>query len=454
MSDALPSLSARVTFMTILDTLYDDHLKVLRSRTDEALAATGFDSIAIHSGRLWMQFLDDQPYPFKVNPHFKSWVPLLDAPDCWILYEPSKPIRLLFLQPNDYWHKTPAMPSDYWASRFAIDVIRDAPEARPHLLRMPNCALIGEWQAEYSEWGFAAGNPNALLDRLHYHRAIKTPYELECMRMASVRGARGHKAAEGAFRAGRSELEIHIEYLRATQHTEAGLPYPNIIALNEHAAVLHYQHQEPEAPSSLRSFLIDAGGETAGYASDITRTYSAKNDEFQKLVDGMDRLQLQLCDEVRTGVDYATIHLSAHRRIAALLRDSDIINATPEDAVASGLSSVFFPHGIGHLLGLQVHDVSGFTVSIEGKQKARPAGHPYLRLTRTLEPGFVVTIEPGLYFIDSLLADARKASYAANINWKQVERFKPYGGIRIEDDVACTSEEPENLTRAAFALLG
>ncbi|HEY6640643.1 Xaa-Pro dipeptidase [Povalibacter sp.] len=437
--------------MATLDSLYDDHLRILRQRTDEALAACGFDSLAIHSGRLWMQFLDDQPYPFKVNPHFKSWAPLTDTPDCWILYEPGKPLRLLFLQPNDYWHKTPQMPSEYWAARFHIEVMREASEARPHLMRLPNCALIGEWQAEYSEWGFAAGNPNGLLDRLHYHRASKTPYELECMRLASVRGARGHKAAEAAFRAGASELGIHVEYLRATQHSEAELPYPNIIALNEHAAVLHYQYQERQPPASLRSFLIDAGGEVAGYASDITRTYSSQHDEFQTLIAGMERLQLELCNEVRAGVDYANIHLSAHRRIASLLRDSDIISADADEAVASGLSGVFFPHGIGHLLGLQVHDVSGFTVNIDGKQKARPPGHPYLRLTRTLEPGFVVTIEPGLYFIDSLLAAARQAPYAGSINWKRVERFKPYGGIRIEDNVACTSGVPENLTRSAFS---
>ncbi|HMN45962.1 MAG TPA: Xaa-Pro dipeptidase [Povalibacter sp.] len=436
--------------MTTLDSLYDDHLQTLRARTDDALAACGFDSLAIHSGRLWMQFLDDQPYPFKVNPHFKSWVPLLDAPDCWILYEPARPIRLLFLQPDDYWHKTPAMPREYWASRFEIIVMREATEARAHLMRLPNCALIGEWQAEYTEWGIAAGNPNTLLDRLHYHRAIKTPYELECMRQASLRGARGHKAAEAAFRAGASEFGIHVEYLRATQHDEASLPYPNIIALNEHAAVLHYQHQERQAPAARRSFLIDAGSEVAGYASDITRTYSAGRDDFQALIDGMDRLQLELCNEVRSGTDYANIHLSAHRRIAGLLRDADVINASAEEALASGLSAVFFPHGIGHLLGLQVHDVSGFTINIEGKQKARPPGHPHLRLTRTLEPGFVVTIEPGLYFIESLLAAARKAPYAGNINWKQVERLKPCGGIRIEDDVACTQGEPENLTRAAF----
>jgi Xaa-Pro dipeptidase len=114
---------------------------------------------------------------------------------------------------------------------------------------------------------------------------------------------------------------------------------------------------------------------------------------------------------------------------------------------------VFFPHGLGHLVGLQVHDVSGFSVDATGKRKATPPGHPYLRLTRTLEPGFVVTIEPGLYFIDMLLDEARKGAHGPHINWHRVDEFRPYGGIRVEDNVACTADAPENLTRAAFAAL-
>ena len=438
------------THTSTLADSYEEHLRTLRSRTDEALSIAGYDSLAIHSGRLWMQFLDDQPYPFKVNPHFKAWVPLLDAPDCWILYTPGKRPRLLFLQPDDYWHRPPAMPTDYWTEHFEIVVMRDASEARAHIVKLNNCALIGEWQADYTEWGIAAGNPNVLLDRLHYPRARKTAYELECMRAASVRAVRGHRAAQDAFMSGASEFEIQLAYLRATEHGENDLPYPNIVALNQNCAILHYQHQDVARPTRRRSFLINAGAQVAGYASDVTRTYSAADDEFAALIRGMDALQLELCNEVTQGVDYASIHLSAHRRIAGLLRESGIIKASPDAAVESGLSSVFFPHGVGHLLGLQVHDVAGFTISAEGKQKARPPGHPYLRLTRTLEPGFVVTIEPGLYLIESLLNAARSASFAGDIQWAQVERLKPFGGIRIEDDVACTEGAPENLTRTAF----
>jgi Xaa-Pro dipeptidase len=145
------------------------------------------------------------------------------------------------------------------------------------------------------------------------------------------------------------------------------------------------------------------------------------------------------------------LHLEAHRQIAAVLKEADVIKSTPAEALASGLSSVFLPHGLGHLLGLQVHDVGGHLGNPEGALRPPPAQHPYLRLTRRLEPGFVVTIEPGVYFIESLLSAARGGKHHDAINWTRIEQLRAYGGIRIEDNVLCTAAEPENLTRPAFA---
>jgi Xaa-Pro dipeptidase len=276
------------------------------------------------------------------------------------------------------------------------------------------------------------------------------------MRRACSRAASGHKAAEAAFSAGASEYDIHLAYLRAAQCTDNELPYPSIVALNGNAAVLHYQRLERSAPGAQtrRSFLIDAGAEFNGYASDVTRTYSYAHEEFGALIDGMHRLQQALCSQVRDGVEYTAIHIDAHLRIANLLHEAGIIHARDAEAVESGLTGVFFPHGIGHLLGLQVHDVGGFMASADGAEKRAPPEHPYLRLTRRLQPGFVVTIEPGIYFIDALLEKARNSTHARQIDWRQVDQFRPCGGIRIEDDVACTEGEPGNLTRAAFVAHG
>jgi Xaa-Pro dipeptidase len=437
----------------MLAPLFDDHIRIQRQRTDDAMANCNFDTLAIHAGSPHLLFLDDHSYPFKPNPHFKLWVPLEDAVDCWLLYRPGEKLRLIFLQPADYWHKPPSLPQGFWTRHFQIEVIREPAEARRHLTHLGRCAFIGEWQQQFADWGFAESNPDALLQRLHYPRAIKTDYEIECMRHASHAAARGHVAAEAAFRDGKSEYEIHMAYVRATGHTERELPYASIVALNKNASVLHYQHQEREAPAPHYSLLIDAGAQFHTYAADVTRTYAAADGDFAALIAGMESLQLQLCAQVRDGVEYAKIHLDAHMRIAGLLHESGIITLSAADAVTSGLSAVFFPHGVGHLLGLQVHDVSGFSIDPTGTQKARPPGHPYLRLTRTLEPGFVVTIEPGLYFIDMLLEEARKGAHGRHINWHRVEEFRPYGGIRVEDNVVCTADGPENLTRNAFAAL-
>ena len=272
------------------------------------------------------------------------------------------------------------------------------------------------------------------------------------MRQAQRKAVRGHRAAERAFRAGASEFGIHLAYCQAARQDVNDLPYTNIICLNEHAAVLHSYDRDRTPPAQSRSFLIDAGGSHRGYASDITRTYAADgHDEFQALVDAVDGAQRALCAQVRAGTDYREIHLDAHRRLAVVLRDFGIVTVSPEAAVATGVSSAFFPHGIGHGIGLQVHEVAGLAASDAGGTIDRPEGHPFLRLTRTLEAGMVVTIEPGLYFIDMLLDELKAKGLGDSVNWEAVARFRPYGGIRIEDDVVCTDGEPENMARDGFA---
>ena len=122
----------------------------------------------------------------------------------------------------------------------------------------------------------------------------------------------------------------------------------------------------------------------------------------------------------------------------------------PGQMLETGVTSTFFPHGLGHPIGLQVHDVAGFTDE-DGKVIPRPDGHPFLRMTRVLEPGMVVTIEPGLYFIPTLLSKLKARPEGKAVNWDKVEQLLPWGGVRIEDEVHCTDGVPENLTRDAFA---
>jgi len=431
--------------------LYAEHLKILQTRAETALQRAGFDALVIASGVSKYQFLDDRPYGFRANPHFLHYVPLPQHSDCWIVVVPGGKPSLVYYQPADYWHLPPAAPSGEWVEHFDIHVITEPAQAVGILPKSGRLAIIGEADAALP--GYEPNNPAAVLDHLHWHRAFKTAYELERMREASRRAARGHVAAERAFRAGMSELSIHRAYLQASGQTERDLPYDNIVGLNEHAAVLHYQHQDAVAPTTSRSFLIDAGAQDAGYAADITRTYGNGDELFGALVDGVDEVQRKLVDQVRPGRDYRDIHLDAHRQLAGVLERLGIVAMSAESQVESGVSSVFFPHGIGHLLGIQVHDIAGLAASENGGTLPRPEGHPFLRLTRPVDKGMVVTIEPGLYFIPMLLAKLRNGPHAKAVDWTKVEHLLPFGGVRIEDDVACTGAAPENLTRDAFAMV-
>jgi Xaa-Pro dipeptidase len=429
--------------------LYSAHLATLMQRADEALRRAGKQHLLIPSGVTKYHFLDDRPYPFQVNPHFKAWLPLTEYPDCWLIITPGQTPHLIYLLNDDFWHLPPRAPEGYWIDHWRISLIRSPDDARALLPPAIDCAIVGE--ADAALQSYVPDNSPALLDYLHYHRASKTAYELALLREASARAVRGHRAAEASFRAGGSELDIHRAYLAATAHNDLDLPYTNIVCLNEHCATLHYQYQSPLKPAEFRSMLIDAGASVAGYAADITRTWSNGDRLFDALIQGVDAAQRALVEGVREGVDYRHLHVECHHRLADVLRDVGVLKGSAEAAVAEGISAAFFPHGLGHLLGLQVHDVAGFAASDAGGHIERPEGHPFLRLTRPISAGMVMTIEPGIYFIESLLAPLRERLPSQRIDWALIERLKPFGGVRIEDDVVCTHGLPENLTRDAFA---
>jgi Xaa-Pro dipeptidase len=434
-----------------LGNTFASHLQTVCTRTEEALSACGYAGLLVHSGSLLTVFEDDRTYPFEAHAPFKVWVPLSDAPDSFVWFEPGLRPRLIVHTPRDYWYKPADLPQGYWVERFDVHGAEDLAAARallPHDLS--RAAYVGDPAPKITAWGPAAVNPRNLMRRLDYFRAAKTPYELVCLRAASRLGARGHLAAVRAFADGGTEFDIELAFINACGLREQELPYNPIIALNEGGAVLHYQILNRTAPAERHSLLIDAGAEFAGYPCDITRTYSHADADFRALIGRLDTMQQRLCAEVRAGVDWRNVHLRAHELAAELLKEADIIRCSAAEAVASRVTSVFLPHGIGHLLGLEVHDVGGFMAGPEGGEIPRPDGHPYLRLTRVLEKGFVVTMEPGIYFIPQLLEAARADNRSGSINWSRVEALKKFGGIRVEDDLAVSAGGCENLTRDAF----
>ncbi|MBW0148552.1 Xaa-Pro dipeptidase [Marinobacter arenosus] len=423
---------------TELLALQPDHIQTLQQRYERALAHNGYDGVLISSGAAPMRYGDDQSWYFHGYGPFLHWTGLAGQEHSWLLIRPGQTPQLWLYQPVDFWHANPELPDEPWQQAMDVGFIqqREAPsvEGVGRLAVIGDPAMLAQVPGDH--------NPASLLTDLDETRVHKTPYEIACLVRANEIAVHGHQAAREVFLSGGSEFEISLAFQRATRQREAEAPYHSIIGVNEHAGTLHYQYYDIEAPTRPRSLLIDAGVRFRGYCSDITRTTPAAGEgRFAALVQGLEQLQRRLCDMVAPGVEYVAIHRKTHQGIAALLSAAGVVSGLDDEAlVEQGITRAFFPHGIGHFLGIQVHDVAG-------KREPSPADAPFLRLTRTLEPGMVVTIEPGLYLIPSLLDPLLEGPLGQHFNHEVLDELRGCGGIRIEDNVEVTEEGSRNLTR-------
>ena len=437
-------------------TAYARHVAAVAATWEAALEGAGFDAVVVPAGTSPWYFQDDQGPPFRPNPNFAQWAPMPRAEGSALFFRPGEQPRLLFLKPADYWHLPPT-PPDWAEEAFALESHATAETLTAalatHVAGAGRVAYVGPPPVADSNLAFAAVNPEALLNPIHYARACKDDFEIGALRVAADFGARGHSAARDAFASGASELDVHLAFLAASRQTAADQPYPGIVAQNDHAGVLHYQLYDAEPPPKRRSLLIDAGRQHLGYAADITRTYSAAEDEFAELVAALDAKQQALIADIRPGVSYVDLHERMHRHVGELLHRFGLVSCDAETAFESGITDAFFPHGLGHLVGLQTHDVGGWMAAPSGRLAPPPKRYPALRLTRVVEAGQVFTVEPGIYFIPLLLDALRAEPRGRDVNWPKVEAFLPRGGVRIEDNVAVTATGVENLTRDAFARL-
>ena len=433
------------------DSLYSAHFEAWEQRFADACSACGVDGAVVFSGAVKYRHRDDLEYPFFAEPYFKAWVPYA-YPDAVLRVVPGETPLMVYLRDESFWHMPAPEPRGLWTDRFEIRPVATREALVKELGAVSRLAGIGDEARK--ERGFASVNDPLLLSHLDYFRAFKTPYEVACLEEANRVGALGHAATQRTLSGEPSEFELNEIYCRASGQRESSLPYQNIVALNEHAAVLHYQNLDRQAPGQFRTFLLDAGGDCNGYASDITRTCTPPGDPFGDLIDSLDAMQRRLCEEARPGLSYISLHERAHQLLAEVLAEHGITRCAADEALDRGITRTFLPHGLGHLLGLQVHDAGGRLEAPGGAEREPPDEHPFLRLTRTLEPGFVVTIEPGLYFIPALLEDLRQRAAGRSVDWECVARWLPYGGIRVEDDVLVTENGSRNLTRPALQSAG
>lgn len=276
---------------------------------------------------------------------------------------------------------------------------------------------------------------------------------LSQLRQAAAVTVEAHKAGMRATPMAKREAGVRgaMEHvIMAHNMTDA---YAGIVTV--HGEVLHNeQYHHPLQPGDL--LLADVGAETSmGWASDVTRTWpvtgtfsTTQRDLYEVVLAAHDAC----IDKIRPGIEYLDIHLLAASVIAQGLVDLGILRGQVSDLVEMDAHALFFPHGVGHLLGLDVHDMedlgdlAGYE---EGRKRNSRFGLCYLRLNRPLKPGMLVTIEPGFYQVPAILNDPKiQSKYQQVVNWERLALFSDVRGIRIEDDVLVTEEGSEVLTAA------
>lgn len=429
-----------------MKSLFKNHIDQVCQQTTSNLEATASDRLIVDCGDLSYFFNDDQSKPFTPNPLFNYFCPL-KSHGHMISFEPGQKPVLYYFQPEDFWYDVQPLAQEYWTDCFDIKVMPSRDEIWKKLVSNKRTTFVGPESKELGDFDFRV-NPDDFVARFDWQRSFKTDYEIECTRKAQELAAKGHTAAKDSFFNGDSELEIFHNYMSAIGGVDYDLPYNAIVALNEKSAILHYENKRHNRNGKV--LLIDAGARHQQYCSDITRTY-ASNDAhttFKELTQSMDQLQKKLCDMIKPGQPYPELHHQANVEIFECLKSHDIIKDIDLDsAIENDVIKTFFPHGLGHMLGIQVHDVGGHQTDETGASAPAPERYPKLRTTRLLEERVLLTVEPGVYFIPILLDKIKATPFHANINWKLVDELVPLGGIRVEDNVVVTQKGSENLTR-------
>ncbi len=432
----------------MLPKLYSDHINRLEQLYTAALEPLEVDGVLVHSGSAAYYHADDREISFQAYGHFLHWLPV-NRPDQFLLFRPGhKPVYYQVV-PTDFWYEQEIQTDPLWLTAFDIVQV-DSLEGVKRDLPTSRLSYLGDNEDLGTALGLENGlsNPESLLRFIDYYRAYKSEYEVSQLREANRLALIGHTAARECFLAGGSEYDIHLAYLGACKILENEAPYTNIVGINEKSAILHYQNKRRTSENNL-VLLIDAGYRVRSYCSDITRTTcgAAASELFIELLQGMESLELGLIDQIKPGKSYIEIHLAALRAIATLLIDLQVCRGTVDELMDERIPQLFMPHGVGHLLGINVHDAGGHQQDVLGNELLPPAHSPMLRNTRVMEKDMVFTIEPGCYFIPLLLEPERGQPRGKVINWTAVDELYSHGGIRIEDNVRVTANAVENLTR-------
>jgi Xaa-Pro aminopeptidase len=414
--------------------------EVLQERQRRAAEAFGDDAaiVVIGAGKpIQKPGGLDQTYPFDPHPEY-YW---LTGSRRWggvITYDPAEGWTP-FVRPaskNEYlWEGTPEVPDGEDVA--GLEGWLATRSARP-------LAVLGSPMEGVAGDGRLAGE---LRERFDSVRRRKDAAEVRLFERAARATAAAHARAREVIRPGVTEREIQIEVEAAMFRDGAeATGFGTIVGAGTNSAVLHFT-PGGKVVGEEDLVLIDMGARVLGYTADVTRTYSATGrftSRQQAIYDVVLAAEQAVISRCTVGTEWHDVHREAARVIAEGLRDLGVLVGEVDGLLESGAVSVFFPHGIGHTVGLGVRDVGG---KAPGREVGRKCCGVGVRLDLPLEEGLLVTAEPGIYFVSAMLDDPeRREQFADQVNWAALDVWRPVGGVRIEDNVLVTVEGPKVMT--------
>ncbi|KAJ5527983.1 hypothetical protein N7513_012142 [Penicillium frequentans] len=411
---------------------------------------------------------NDETMPFRQRRPFFYLTGCL-LPDASVAYDVKADQLTLFIPPIDadsvIWSGLPMSPEEA-AKLYDVDRVLYTTDVNATLAaiaanqggKAPIFAISEQVSEDVKLQGFSTTNLSVLKDIIGDARVVKDAYEVALLRRANEISAKAHIAVIKAAQAASNERELEGVFISACIANGCReQSYHPIFASGESGATLHYVSNDKPLIDSVtqqrkKNLLIDAGGEYQTYCADITRVIPLDGKftlETRQIYEIVLEMQSQCIAVLKDGVKWDDVHALAHRIAIKGLLKLGILRGTEEELFEKRVSVAFFPHGLGHYLGMDTHDTGGYPNYADEDKMFR-----YLRVRGNLPAGSVITVEPGIYFcrfiIDPVLESPELGKY---IDADVLERYWAVGGVRIEDNVHITKDGSDNLTSAPKALV-
>ncbi|KAH8729070.1 putative Xaa-Pro aminopeptidase [Phaeosphaeriaceae sp. PMI808] len=396
---------------------------------------------------------NDSEAPFRQR-RFFFYLSGCNLPDSHLIYEIASDKLTLFIppiEPDDViWSGLPMSPEEAKA-KYHIDDCKTTKETNPHLASASESAqstiyAIPEQVSDRITFlSYKNKELSLLKPAIEYCRVTKSDYEIALIRKANAISTIAHINVMKAAAKAKNECELEAIFLKScVEHDAKNQAYHSIVAAGENAATLHYVYNStPIKDQNL--LLLDAGCELDCYASDITRTFPIKGtftEESLAIYNIVLDMQKQCINALKAGVVWDSIHELAHKIAIKGLLNLGILKGDADQIFAARTSVAFFPHGLGHYLGMDTHDTGGNANYADKDSMFR-----YLRTRGALPARSVITVEPGIYFcrfiIEPYLKNGEQAQF---IDEKVLEKYWSVGGVRIEDNILIVEGGNEDLT--------